>query len=84
VSALRSSARVAAAARDPALQAVVRRIDGAPDPAAALAREMADPDFERFADELLEAIGVGEVADAAEAAREAAAAELRRLLPLRG
>lgn len=81
VSGLRGSAAVAAAARDPALQDVLRRVDGARDREAALAAELRDPRFAEFADLMLEAVGAGgagrERRDAER--QEEARAELQRM-----
>jgi hypothetical protein len=63
VSSLRTNEPVRAAVRDPALQEVLRRIDDAADPVAALNREFADPDFVAFADKLLASVvGAREIA----------------------
>lgn len=79
--ALLSDKRVGAATRDPALQAVIRRIDAARDPAEALSREMHDPDFETFVDVLLSAIGAsGDLGQERQEKMRAAKAELQRLL----
>lgn len=81
--ALLSDERVGAAARDPTLQAVIRRIDSARDPATALSQEMCDPDFEVFADALLRAIGASGNSECQRAEKlEASKAELQRLLAI--
>lgn len=46
--------------RDPRLMAILARVDAAKDGAAALRKEMEDPAFVEFCDDVLDAIGVKE------------------------
>lgn len=48
---------------DNRLKAIVKRIDNAPDRAEALEKEMAQPEFLEFCDDILEAVGVKPIGD---------------------
>lgn len=55
---LHTHAEVARKFRDDRMKQILRRIDSANDRASALEREMEDPEFLEFCDDVLEALGV--------------------------